>query len=67
MTSTAPARKDPAMERNEERIAFLRVVVLLLGLAVGMLIPVEILLVPAAAGKRWSSSLSGGARRACRA
>ena len=43
MTSTAPARKDPTA-RNEERIAFLRVVVLLLGLAVGMSIPIEILL-----------------------
>ena len=43
MVSTAPARKDPT-DRNEERIRFLRIVVLLLGLAVGMSIPVEILL-----------------------
>jgi nitrite reductase (NO-forming) len=42
MTSTAPMKS--AASRNEERIAFLRVVVLLLGLLVGISIPVEIIL-----------------------
>ena len=63
MTSTAPARKDPTA-RNEERIAFLRVVVLLLGLAVGMSIPIEILLATGDIGTKktvvqTSSSSSG--------
>jgi nitrite reductase (NO-forming) len=42
MTSTAPMKS--AASRNEERIAFLRVVVLLLGLLVGISIPVGIIL-----------------------
>jgi nitrite reductase (NO-forming) len=50
MVSTAPARKDPT-NRNEERITFLRIVVLLLALAVGMSIPVEILLATRDGGK----------------
>ena len=50
MVSTAPARKDPA-DRNEERITFLRIVVLLLALAVGISIPIEILLVTRDGGK----------------
>ena len=50
MVSTAPERKDPA-DRNEERITFLRIVVLLLGLAVGISIPIEILLVTRDGGK----------------
>lgn len=51
MTSTAPVRRD-ATKRNEERIAFLRVIVLLLGLAVGMSIPVEILLATRGGGEK---------------
>jgi nitrite reductase (NO-forming) len=50
MVSSAPARKDPT-DRNDERITFLRIVVLLLGLAVGMSIPVEILLATRDGGK----------------
>ena len=50
MVSTAPARKDPT-DRNEERITFLRIVVLLLALAVGISIPVEVLLVTRDGGK----------------
>ena len=47
MSSTVPARDD-TRTRNEDRFAFLRVVVILLGLAVGISIPVEILLVTSA-------------------
>ena len=50
MVSTAPARKDPT-DRNEERITFLRIVVLLLALALGMSIPVEVLLATRGGGK----------------
>ena len=50
MVSTAPARKDPT-DRNEERITFLRIVVLLLALAVGISIPVEVLLATRGGGK----------------
>ena len=50
MVSTAPARKDPT-DRNEERITFLRIVVLLLALAVGISIPIEVLLVTRDGGK----------------
>src|SRR6476659_6415167 len=50
MVSTAPARKDPT-NRNEERITFLRIVVLLLALAVGISIPIEVLLVTRDGGK----------------
>jgi nitrite reductase (NO-forming) len=51
MTSTAPVRPD-ATAKNDERIAFLRVVVLLLGLAVGMSIPVEIFLATRGGGTK---------------
>jgi nitrite reductase (NO-forming) len=50
MVSTAPAQKEPT-DRNEERITFLRIVVLLLALALGMSIPIEILLVTRDRGK----------------
>jgi nitrite reductase (NO-forming) len=50
MVSTAPARKDPT-DRNGERIRFLRIIILLLGLAVGMSIPIEILLATRDGGK----------------
>jgi nitrite reductase (NO-forming) len=50
MVSTAPAQQEPT-DRNHERITFLRIVVLLLALALGMSIPVEILLVTRDRGK----------------
>ena len=50
MVSTAPARKEPT-NRNEERITFLRIVVLLLALALGMSIPIEVLLATRGGGK----------------